>query len=212
MPLRRMCYWCIDPRFLHLGIVGSEWSVSCSCRFALRERIPGTHWIGGWVGHRDGVDDMEKLKFLTLLGLEDRPLGRSVRSQSLYRLCYRDSNTGAVIMIIPWTFWWYSSQCTYINLSIQIGQKLSYVFNNNIQNKIIKNSVSIMTYTNTATSRNVVYTKYTTDKAVASLIYLFVYHVWEYTSMVKKYPEILTDLEVLSLRIGRSGLWHAVCL
>jgi hypothetical protein len=47
---------------------------------------PGTHWIGGWVGPRAGVDDMEKRKFLTLPGLELWPLGRPARSQSLYQL------------------------------------------------------------------------------------------------------------------------------
>jgi hypothetical protein len=35
---------------------------------------------------RAGLDDMEKRKFLTLLGLELRPLGRPARSQSLSRL------------------------------------------------------------------------------------------------------------------------------
>jgi hypothetical protein len=29
-----------------------------------RERSPGTHWIGGWVDSRAGLDDMEKWKFL----------------------------------------------------------------------------------------------------------------------------------------------------
>jgi hypothetical protein len=24
------------------------------------ERVPGTHWIGDWVGNRAGLDDMEK--------------------------------------------------------------------------------------------------------------------------------------------------------
>jgi hypothetical protein len=47
---------------------------------------PDTQWIGGWVGLRAGLDDVEKRKFLTLSGLELRPLGRSARSQSLYRL------------------------------------------------------------------------------------------------------------------------------
>jgi hypothetical protein len=37
---------------------------------------PGTHWIGGWVVPRAGLDDVEKRKFLTLPGLELRPLGR----------------------------------------------------------------------------------------------------------------------------------------
>jgi hypothetical protein len=31
------------------------------------EKVVGTHWIGGWVDPRAG---MEKRKFLTLLGLE----------------------------------------------------------------------------------------------------------------------------------------------
>jgi hypothetical protein len=34
----------IAPRILHLG------------RFNPRERAPGTHWIGGWVGPRAGLN------------------------------------------------------------------------------------------------------------------------------------------------------------
>jgi hypothetical protein len=41
---------------------------------------PCTHWVGGWVDARDGLDDVEKTKFLTLQGLELRPLGRPARS------------------------------------------------------------------------------------------------------------------------------------
>jgi hypothetical protein len=37
---------------------------------------------------RVGLDDVEKRKFLTLQGLEFRPLGLPARSQSLYRLLY----------------------------------------------------------------------------------------------------------------------------
>jgi hypothetical protein len=54
-------------------------------------KAPGTHWIGGWVGPRDGLDDVEKRKFLTLPRLELRPFGRSARRQSLYRLSYLGS-------------------------------------------------------------------------------------------------------------------------
>jgi hypothetical protein len=54
---------------------------------------PGTHRIGGWVDPRAGLDDLEKRKFLTLPGLEIRPLGRPARSQSLYRLRYPGSET-----------------------------------------------------------------------------------------------------------------------
>jgi hypothetical protein len=35
-----------------------------------RERAPDTHFIGGWVDPRAGLDDMEKWKFFTLPGLE----------------------------------------------------------------------------------------------------------------------------------------------
>jgi hypothetical protein len=54
---------CIDPHFLDL------------C-FTPGEGAPGTHWIGGWVDLRAGLDDLEKRKFLTIPGLELRPLGR----------------------------------------------------------------------------------------------------------------------------------------
>jgi hypothetical protein len=70
------------------------------------ERAPGTHWIGGWVDPRAGSDDMEKGRFLTLLGLELRPLSPA-HSQSLYRLRnsgsyqsrYDRENEGSVIML-----------------------------------------------------------------------------------------------------------------
>jgi hypothetical protein len=49
------------------------------------------HWIGGWVGPRNGQDDIEKRKFLTLTRLELRPISRPTSSQSLYRLHYPGS-------------------------------------------------------------------------------------------------------------------------
>jgi hypothetical protein len=55
------------------------------------KKSPGTHWIGGWVDPRAGLDDVEKRKFLTLPGLKPRPLGRPARDQSLYRLRYPGS-------------------------------------------------------------------------------------------------------------------------
>jgi hypothetical protein len=41
---------------------GGEWSASHPSRFISSERAPGTHWIGGWVGPRDGLDVVEKRK------------------------------------------------------------------------------------------------------------------------------------------------------
>jgi hypothetical protein len=43
------------------------------------------------VDPRAGLDDMEKLKFFTIPGLELRPLDRPAHCQSLYRLHYGGS-------------------------------------------------------------------------------------------------------------------------
>jgi hypothetical protein len=74
--------------FLTPALVGGEWSASHPGRFTPEERAPGTHWKGGWVDPRTGLDYVDKRKFLSLPGLELRPLGRPARSQSLYRLGY----------------------------------------------------------------------------------------------------------------------------
>jgi hypothetical protein len=66
--------------FLISALVGGEWSTSRPDRFTPGERAPGTHWIGGWVDLRAGLYDLEKRKFLTLPGLELRPLGLPARS------------------------------------------------------------------------------------------------------------------------------------
>jgi hypothetical protein len=67
--------------FFTSALVSDEWSTSRPGRF-----IPGTHWIGGWVGPRTGLDDVENKQNLTLSGLDFRPLGRSARS-SRYSGC-----------------------------------------------------------------------------------------------------------------------------
>jgi hypothetical protein len=51
----------------------------------------GIPWIGGWMDPSAGLDDVEKRKFLTLTGLELRPLGRPARSQLLYRLRFKET-------------------------------------------------------------------------------------------------------------------------
>jgi hypothetical protein len=71
---------CIDPLFLTSALVGGEWSTSRPGRFTTGERAHGTHWIGGWVDLRAGLDNLEKRKFLTSPGLELRPLGRLART------------------------------------------------------------------------------------------------------------------------------------
>jgi hypothetical protein len=39
-----------------------EWSASRPGRLTPKERIPGTHWIGGWVGARAVMDAVVKRK------------------------------------------------------------------------------------------------------------------------------------------------------
>jgi hypothetical protein len=56
--------------FLTSTLVGGEWSASRPGRFAHGERAPYNHWIRGWVGPTASLDDVEKRKFLTVLGPE----------------------------------------------------------------------------------------------------------------------------------------------
>jgi hypothetical protein len=41
---------------------GCEWSASRPGRFNPREGALGTHWIGGWVGPRDGLHSVSEIK------------------------------------------------------------------------------------------------------------------------------------------------------
>jgi hypothetical protein len=46
----------IAPQIFTLALDGSEWSASCHRCFTPAERVPGTHWIGGWMALRAGLD------------------------------------------------------------------------------------------------------------------------------------------------------------
>jgi hypothetical protein len=70
---------CRDPSFLTSALVGSEWSASRLGRFAPGEIAPGTHWIGGWMGPRIGLEAVQKRKIL--LCRESNP-GRPARRYS----------------------------------------------------------------------------------------------------------------------------------
>jgi hypothetical protein len=54
----------IAPPFLTLELDGGEWSALRTGHFTFMERAPGSHWIGGWVDHRAGLNIMEKRKIL----------------------------------------------------------------------------------------------------------------------------------------------------
>jgi hypothetical protein len=50
-------YWGVQLHtFLTSALDGSEWSASRPGRFTPRERAPGIHWIGDWVGTRAVLD------------------------------------------------------------------------------------------------------------------------------------------------------------
>jgi hypothetical protein len=52
--------------FLTSTLVAGEWSASSPAHFTPGERAPGTHWTGGWVDLRAGLDDVEKRKNILL--------------------------------------------------------------------------------------------------------------------------------------------------
>jgi hypothetical protein len=70
---------------LTLALDGGEWSASRSGHFTPRERIPGTHWMGSWVGPRAVLDAVVERK-IPSLRRESNP--RTARSPALYRLSY----------------------------------------------------------------------------------------------------------------------------
>jgi hypothetical protein len=48
------------PSFLTLALGRGKWSASCPSHITHRERAPGAHWIGGWMGPSTGLDAVEK--------------------------------------------------------------------------------------------------------------------------------------------------------
>jgi hypothetical protein len=64
-------WWChediwksggITSQFLLSALEGGEWSASRPGSFTSEEISTGTHWIGGWLDPRDGLDAEEKTK------------------------------------------------------------------------------------------------------------------------------------------------------
>jgi hypothetical protein len=72
--------------FVTSTVVEGEWSASRPGRFTpWGTTPPGTRWTGGWMSLKAGLDEVEKRKFLTLPGLNLRPLGLPAYSQALSR-------------------------------------------------------------------------------------------------------------------------------
>jgi hypothetical protein len=92
--------------FLTSALDGGEWSASRPGRFTCRERAPGTHWIGGWMGLRAVLDAVLKRKIPSPRRESNptTPIVQSVPSAiptELSRLLYITTTTIIIIIIIP---------------------------------------------------------------------------------------------------------------
>ena len=74
---------------------GGEWSATPPGRILLQER-PGTHFTGGWVCPRDGLD---RRKILVPTGIRSRSV--QLVAQSLYRLSH-PGGVGLFVKLIKW--------------------------------------------------------------------------------------------------------------
>jgi hypothetical protein len=69
--------------FLTLALVEGEWSASRPGCFALGQRARGTHSIGGWMGSRAGLDDVEKRKFVIYRDSNSQPIASRYTDYSI---------------------------------------------------------------------------------------------------------------------------------
>jgi hypothetical protein len=80
--------------------LGTRWgwvvSITPRLRFTPGERTPGTHWTGGWVSPRAGLDAEARRKILCLCRGSNP--GRPVCSQTLYCLSYPGSGWLLVVL------------------------------------------------------------------------------------------------------------------
>jgi hypothetical protein len=67
--------------FLTSVLVGGEPAASLPGHLTPGERAPGTNWIGGWVGSRTGLDDIEKRENVPLASNSDPLLVQPVDSR-----------------------------------------------------------------------------------------------------------------------------------
>jgi hypothetical protein len=69
---------------------GGEWSVSLPGRFTPRERVPNTHWIGGWVCSRAILDAVVKGKILSPRRESNPRTPKHYKIRSFMYPCYED--------------------------------------------------------------------------------------------------------------------------
>jgi hypothetical protein len=61
-PWRRTGEWKYGSMHSLTSALDDEWSASWPGRFTPRERAPATHWLGGWVGPRAGLNTVVRRK------------------------------------------------------------------------------------------------------------------------------------------------------
>jgi hypothetical protein len=121
--------WDIVPTFLSSARVADQWLASRPGRFTPEKGTSSTHWIVDLVGHRIGLDEVEKRKILPSRELNP---GCPARSLLLFRLSY------------PCSFWenvkeinsGISFSCL-LHMIIVVISSIIIIVENNAANKII---------------------------------------------------------------------------
>jgi hypothetical protein len=78
---------------------GGEWSASRPGHFNPRERAPGTHWIGGWVGPRAVLDAVVKRKIPR--PYRESNLRTPIAHHCTFVTCSKSVETWIVLLFLP---------------------------------------------------------------------------------------------------------------
>jgi hypothetical protein len=93
-------YWGVEVKlhaFLTSALDGDEWSASRPGRFTPRERVPSTHWIGGWVSHFTHTDPYPSKTQPNITQYRETCLKREVRCTKPHAQCTANVN-GTVLL------------------------------------------------------------------------------------------------------------------
>jgi hypothetical protein len=74
----------------YLVLDGGEWSGSRPRRFTTKERAPSTHWIGGWVGPRAGLDAVVREKIPSPCREMKHPIIRPEAFFKIPKICEKE--------------------------------------------------------------------------------------------------------------------------
>jgi hypothetical protein len=93
---------------------GDEWSASCPGRLLSPGRDPGTHWIGGWVDLRAGLDTESREQSFTSDGDETPVVQSAIRH---YTDWVSSAGTFSEASYLTATCWSATRQCHWCNLA-----------------------------------------------------------------------------------------------